>query len=57
MTTREATPFLPRFIQRSGEGLNARRLGGWAAVLAFGAVQWPWLLRSLGGGSPEAKRR
>ena len=57
MTTREATPFLPRFIQRSGEGLNARRLGGWAAVLAFGAVQWPWLLRSLDGGSPEAKRR
>ena len=49
MTTREATSLLPR----SGDdviGEYARSLSEWAAVLAFGAIQWPWLLRSLHGG-------
>ena len=49
MTTREATSLLPR----SGDdviGEYARSLSEWATVLAFGAIQWPWLLRSLHGG-------
>ena len=49
MTTRDATSLLPR----SGDnviGDYARSLSEWAAVLAFGVVQWPWLLRSLHGG-------
>ena len=49
MTTREATSLLPR----SGDdviGDYARSASEWAAVLAFGAIQWPWLLRSLHGG-------
>ncbi len=28
----------------------------WAHVLAFGAIGWPWLLRSLHGGSKAARR-
>lgn len=49
MTTREATSLLPR----SGDdviGDYSRSASEWAAVLAFGAIQWPWLLRSLHGG-------
>jgi predicted O-methyltransferase YrrM len=56
MTTREATPYLPRLGARSGDRISLRRLGDWAAVAAFAAVQWPWLLRSLDGGSLDAKR-
>jgi predicted O-methyltransferase YrrM len=53
MTSREATPFLPR----PAEVVDAagRTLGDWAALLAIGAVQWPWLLRSLSGGKPADK--
>ena len=56
MTTREATRYLPRFGAHPGERLSLRRLGDWAAVAAFGALQWPWLLRSLDGGSPAERR-
>ena len=55
MTTREATSLLPR---RDGEDLvegHARSFSDRAAVLAFGALQWPWLLRSLYGGSLAQK--
>lgn len=44
MTSREATGYLPR------AGEHRRSWRDWAAVLAIGAVQWPWLLRSLSGG-------
>ena len=50
MTTREATSLLPRSGDADVIGDYARSLGEWAAVLAFGAIQWPWLLRSLDGG-------
>ena len=51
MTTREATSLLPR----SGDdaaiiGNYARSASDRLAVIAFGAIQWPWLLRSLHGG-------
>lgn len=55
MTTREATPFLPRAIAKGEDEVHRRSPGEWAMVLAFGAIQWPWLLRSLSGGPPEAR--
>lgn len=53
MTSREITSLLPLAIhsthwQRSGTD--------WAHVLAFGAIGWPWLLKSLHGGSRAEKR-
>jgi predicted O-methyltransferase YrrM len=50
MTTRQATSLLPRQGDASVIGDYARSASDWAAVLAFGAIQWPWLLRSLHGG-------
>lgn len=55
MTTREATSLLPRIGETKVVGSNGRSISDWAALLAFGAVQWPWLLRSLDGGTIEAK--
>ena len=37
-------------------GSPGRSLGDWATLIAFGAIQWPWLLKSLNGGLPEAKQ-
>lgn len=51
MTSREATPLLTRDAEIEIE----RGLGDWARLLAFGAVQWPWLLRSLYGGRKRDK--
>jgi predicted O-methyltransferase YrrM len=53
MTTREATGYLPRALEGATPG---RSLADWAALIAVGAVQWPWLLRSLAGGG-EAKKQ
>ena len=50
MTTREATSLLPRSIDAAVIDDYARSLSDRAAVIAFGAIQWPWLLRSLHGG-------
>src|SRR5688572_7667144 len=50
MTTREATSLLPRAADAAVIGDYAKPLSDWAAVIAFGAIQWPWLLRSLHGG-------
>ena len=50
MTTRQATTLLPRVGDTSVIGRLAARIADWAAVLAFGAIQWPWLVRSLRGG-------
>lgn len=53
MTSRETTGLLPR----AAAGARHRRSAkDWAWVLGLGAVQWPWLLRSLRGGSKAAKR-
>lgn len=56
MTTREATSLLPRPADPAVVGDHARSLSDWAAVLAFGAIQWPWLLRSLHGGKLADKQ-
>jgi predicted O-methyltransferase YrrM len=53
MTTRETTSLLPR---AEGTRVIGRRSRSWrdmAAVIAMGAIQWPWLLRSLDGGSEK----
>ncbi len=54
MTTRETTGLLPRSGTASAG--HVRSAGDWAALLAMGAVQWQWLLRSLRGGRKKAKR-
>lgn len=52
MTSREAT----RLLTRSDlEGDMAASLSDWAHRLLFGAIGWPWLLRSLSGGRPRDK--
>ena len=55
MTTRQATSLLPRAAADAVIGDYARSLSEWATVLAFGAIQWPWLLRSLHGGTLAEK--
>jgi predicted O-methyltransferase YrrM len=55
MTSREATSLLPRSADTAVIGDYARSLSDWATVVAFGAIQWPWLLRSLHGGTLAQK--
>lgn len=50
MTSRETTGLLPRAGITPVVGATGRSAGDWATLLAFGAIQWPWLLRSLRGG-------
>ena len=54
MTSREATKLLPR-THDDVEAFH-RSLGDWAALIGIGAIQWPWLLRSLRGGTQAEKR-
>lgn len=54
MTTREATGFLPRACD-DGQHVHCRSASDWAALIGIGAIQWPWLLRSLSGGSAADK--
>ena len=56
MTTRETTGLLPRAGDTLTIGTRGRTFADWATLIAFGAVQWPWLLRSLDGGTKAAKR-
>lgn len=57
MTTREATGLLSRADDRLVIGSDGRSFSDWAATMAFGAIQWPWLLRSLHGGRLADKHR
>jgi predicted O-methyltransferase YrrM len=50
MTSRDATGLLPR-----DQAHTRRSWRDWAAVIGIGAIQWPWLLRSLDGGSEKAR--
>jgi predicted O-methyltransferase YrrM len=56
MTTREATGLLS-LANTPVIGSDGRSFGDWAMTLAFGAIQWPWLLRSLHGGRLADKHR
>jgi predicted O-methyltransferase YrrM len=51
VTSREATPLLTR----STDGDIRRTPYDLAQMLAFGAIQWPWLLKSLYGGRKAEK--
>ena len=53
MTSREQTGFLPRVEARDWR----RTPADWAWLIGLGAVQWPWLLRSLRGGARADKAR
>lgn len=55
MTTRDATSPLTRPIDPALIEDYTRPLSDRAAVIAFGALQWPWLLKSLHGGSRADK--
>jgi predicted O-methyltransferase YrrM len=55
MTSREATSFLPRAAKGGAAIRHRRSARDWAALIGFGAIQWPWLLRSLSGGSRAAR--
>ena len=50
MTTRETTAFLPLDDLDLTLSLSDRFM-----VMAYGAIQWPWLLRSLDGGRKKDK--
>lgn len=54
MTTKNLTGLFTRSDARDGRG--NRTLGEIAFAFAFGAVQWPWLAKSLYGGSKAAKQ-
>lgn len=55
MTSRELTGLLA--LSNGDPGLPLRRkFRDWAWRLAFGAIGWPWLLRSLHGGSKAEKK-
>ena len=54
MTTREATGLLPRAHADAITGYATSALD-WAHILLFGAIGWPWLLRSLSGGTRAEK--
>jgi predicted O-methyltransferase YrrM len=54
MTTKNATGLLPR-AHESASAL--RSLSDRLHVIAFGAIGWPWLLRSLSGGRRRDKKR
>ncbi len=56
MTSQQKTKFLPRAHDDEANAHFERKLGDWAALLGIGAIQWPWLLRSLRGGSRTEKR-
>lgn len=56
MTSREATSFLPRAADVENKAPWRRGPLDWAALIAIGAVQWPWLLRSLWGGRRRDKQ-
>jgi predicted O-methyltransferase YrrM len=55
MTSRETTGLLPRIGETPVVGSGGRSFADWAALLAFAPITWPWLLKSLDGGSLEAK--
>lgn len=55
MTSRETTSFLPLAHADDWQSGIERKLSERLTTIAFGAIQWPWLLRSLSGGSRAAK--
>lgn len=55
MNFQHLTPVLPAAADAASVLARGRTPADWAHVLAFGAIGWPWLLRSLSGGSPAER--
>jgi predicted O-methyltransferase YrrM len=55
MTSRNVTPYLPLADDNIWPEDVRRSASDIAHILLFGALNWPWLLRSLSGGSKKAK--
>jgi predicted O-methyltransferase YrrM len=56
MTSREATSYLPRMAVADDSSGWRRSVADWTQLILFGAIQWPWLLRSLWGGRRRDKQ-
>ncbi|MCW3837050.1 class I SAM-dependent methyltransferase [Sphingomonas canadensis] len=56
MTSREITQFMPLADEGVHAAPPAGAFSGKLHVMAFGAIGWPWLVRSLSGGKPSAKQ-
>ena len=56
MTSRNATSYLPLADEGTAIVKAHRTKADVAHLLLFGALQWPWLLRSLSGGTKAQKR-
>ncbi|MDG5487900.1 class I SAM-dependent methyltransferase [Sphingomonas sp. FW199] len=57
MTSRETTQFLPLDDADPWPDGMTKSLSDRLFTIAWGAIQWPWLARSLSGGSRAAKAR
>ncbi len=55
MTTKDATSPMPR-SDPLDPSLGRKSIEDHALVLFFGAIGWPWLLKSLSGGTKRARR-
>ena len=55
MTTRETTSYLTRASDHLWPADVRKSLADTLFTIAWGAIQWPWLARSLSGGSPHHK--
>lgn len=55
MTSRDTTGILPKPAYDRIVGTRGRSALEWATLIGFGAIQWPWLLRSLHGGRKADK--
>lgn len=55
MTTRETTQFMPLADANPWPADVPKKLSDKLFTIAFGAIQWPWLARSLSGGSRRDK--
>lgn len=57
MTSREMTSLLPLADDGAWPADAKRSFSDVAHVIVFGVIGWPWLVRSLYGGTQEAKRK
>ncbi|NML05926.1 class I SAM-dependent methyltransferase [Sphingomonas sp. G-3-2-10] len=57
MTSRELTSFLPLADDGAWPADVRRSFSDVLHVMAYGAIGWPWLLKSLSGGTKAEKRR
>lgn len=55
MTSRESTGILPRALSHPEWREHRRTISEWSSLLAYGAITWPFLLKSLYGGTEEQR--